>query len=202
VDKMLEEYLISEGYADNYKSAQKIVEAMSDLWYSELMEAMVPWRERRGNRPSPSEIAAQTRARTSRAATEIRTGRKKGDFIQTTKNLGRITQAINKLNVENPVPQTKGMTGRSATREGGKPQTTRGGMTRTGGTVSANRPSQRERLANAATRETGISHRTTSTGIPLNSLGGMEKTSWQPNPAGRTSGARVTSTGGRLPRTP
>ena len=201
---MIEEYLISEGYVNDYASAQKIVEVMSDAWYDMICEASaaeVPWRERRGNRPSPSEIAANTRSRVSRRATEIRTGRKKGDFIQTTKNLNKIIQAIDNLNQKNPVEKTKGMTGRRGSQEGGKPQTNIGGMTVTGGVISANRPSQQRNLANAATRATGISHNTTSTGVPLNSLGGMEKTSWQPNPAGRTSGGRVTNTGNRLPRT-
>lgn len=199
---MIEDYLIQNGYADNYVSAQKIVEAMSDSWFDMICEAEIPWRERRGDRPSPSEIAAKTRARLSRQSTEQRTNRKPGDFIQTTKNLNRVTQAINRLNAENPIPKTKGMSGRRGSQEGGKPQTNREGMTRTGGVVSASPESTWTRGERISTDLTGISSRTTSTGVPLNSLGPAERTSWQGDPrkpAGRTSGPRVTSTGGRFP---
>lgn len=198
---MIEEYLISEGYADNYKAASRIVEAMSDVWYELICEAMIAWREKRGDGLSPSERAANTRSRLSRDATAIRQGRKKGDFVQATKNLLRVTKSVDKLNKENPVAPTKGMTGRRGSQEGGKPQTNIGGTTRTGGTTFVNPQSTHSDLERKATRSTGISSRTTSTGVPLNSLGDMEKTDWQGDsrkPAGRTSGARVTRTGGRF----
>jgi hypothetical protein len=131
---------------------------------------------------------------------EITRGVRRGDSSKENARFKKIKIAINNLNQKNPVEKTRGMTGRRGSQEGGKPQTNRGGMTKRG-LISANRPSQQGNLANAATDATGISHNTTSTGVPLNSLGGMEKTSWQPNPAGRTSVGRVTNTGNRLPRT-
>ena len=196
---MIEEYLISEGYADNYKSASKIVEAMSDIWYEMIYEAMVSWREKRGDGLSPSERAANTRSKVSRDATAIRQGRKKGDFIQTTKNLLRVTKAVDKLNKENPVAPTKGMTGRRGSQEGGKPQTNIGGTTRTGGTTFVNPQSAHNDLENAATRSTGISSRTTSTGVPLRSLAPQRRTR-DVNKVSRNLGTTTTQPGGTLPK--
>jgi hypothetical protein len=199
---MIEEYLISEGYVNDYASAQKIVEVMSDAWYDMICEASaaeVPWRERRGNRPSPSSRAATRMAEISRRVNEITRGVRRGDSSKENARFKKIKIAINNLNQKNPVEKTRGMTGKRGSQEGGKPQTNRGGMTVTGGVISANRPSQQRNLANAATDATGISHNTTSTGKPLRSLASPRRTR-DVNKVSRNLGTTTTQPGGTLPK--